>query len=133
MSEAMDPNEIFTCQRCGNCCRGYGGTFVTDHDIKSISRLLNIKSTRFIEQFCQTSGDKLVLAQGRDGYCIFWQKLCAIHPVKPKMCKQWPFIESILVDVNNWHTMASCCPGIQTDVPDQVITACVKKVISTIG
>ena len=128
MSEAINPPEIFNCQRCGNCCQGYGGTFVNDHEINSISKFLNLISTRFIAEFCQHSGERLVLVQGSNGYCIFWNKLCTIHPVKPKMCKQWPFIDSILVDVTNWEIMASCCPGIRTDVPDQLIAACVKKV-----
>lgn len=128
MSEAIEPHEIFTCQRCGNCCRGYGGTFLTDHDIDSISKFLDLTAPRFITEFCQYSGERLVLVQGDDGYCIFWKKLCTIHPVKPKMCKQWPFIDSILVDVANWKIMASCCPGIRVDVPDHLITACVKEV-----
>lgn len=131
MSEAIDPQEIFTCQRCGSCCQGYGGTFVTDREINSISRYLNLTSNRFIAEFCQPSGQRRVLVQGSDGYCIFWRKLCTIHPVKPKMCKQWPFIESILVDAANWQIIASCCPGMRTDVTDQLIIVCVKKVIST--
>jgi hypothetical protein len=43
------------------------------------------------------------------------------------MCKAWPFIESILVDVNNWQIMAASCPGIRIDVPDSVVMECVKK------
>jgi len=128
MSEAIDPHDIFTCQRCGNCCQGYGGTFVNGHEINAISNFLNLTSTRFIAKFCQYSGERPVLVQGDDGYCIFWKKMCTIHPVKPKMCKQWPFIDSILVDVTNWKIMASCCPGIRTDVSDHLITAYVKKV-----
>jgi Fe-S-cluster containining protein len=132
MSDAIHPDDIFTCQRCGDCCRGYGGTFVTDEDIESLSRFLNITSTRFVAEFCQISGVEPVLAQGNEGYCIFWNKLCTIHPVKPQMCKKWPFIESVLVDVTNWQMMASSCPGIQTDIPDQLIRECVEKVLATL-
>jgi Fe-S-cluster containining protein len=131
MSDAIGPNDIFTCRRCGDCCRGYGGTFVTDGDIASISRFLHMTSTRFVVEFCQMSGGRPMLAQSSSGYCIFWNKLCTIHPVKPQMCKKWPFIEHVLVDIANWKVMASFCPGIRTDIPDQLIKECVKRAPST--
>ena len=28
---------LFTCTQCGDCCRGYGGTYVTDADIRRIA------------------------------------------------------------------------------------------------
>ncbi|MEZ4524987.1 MAG: YkgJ family cysteine cluster protein [Desulfobacterales bacterium] len=69
------------------------------------------------------SGSRPVLAQS--GYCVFWkEKICTIHPVKPRMCKAWPFIQSVLTDVNNWRMMAGSCPGMRTDVPDDMILAC---------
>jgi Fe-S-cluster containining protein len=77
------------------------------------------------------SGDKTVLAQGENGYCLLWDKQCTIHPVKPEMCKKWPFIESLLVDPKNWQAMASSCPGIRADAPELLIKECVKKVISS--
>jgi hypothetical protein len=43
------------------------------------------------------------------------------------MCKAWPFIESVLIDMNNWHIMAALCPGIRTDVPENKVRECVKK------
>lgn len=131
MSDTIDPDQIFTCQKCGECCRGYGGTFVAKEDIANISEYLNIDPNHFVTNFCQLSGGKPVLAQRQNGYCIFWDKLCAIHPVKPRMCKKWPFIESLLVDMSNWQKMASSCPGIRTDLPDRVVKECVKKILST--
>jgi len=76
------------------------------------------------------SGERPILAQGDNGYCIFWDEACTIHPVKPRMCKAWPFIGSVLVDVNNWHIMAASCPGIRIDVPDSVVMECVKQELS---
>jgi hypothetical protein len=46
------------------------------------------------------------------------------------MCKKWPFLKSILVDINNWHIMASLCPGIRTDAPDSTIKAYVTQELS---
>ena len=133
MSAGDNPEAIFTCRKCGECCRGYGGTFVSEKDIEAISRYLKIDSRRLIAEFCQLSGGKAVLAQGKNGYCLLWDKdkQCTIQPVKPEMCKKWPFIESILADVNNWRIMAALCAGIRTDVPGRLIKECVKKVLST--
>ncbi len=131
MSDTIDPDQVFTCQKCGECCRGYGGTFVTNEDIVNISKYLNIDPHRLVADYCQLSGGKPVLAQHPNGYCIFWDKLCTIHPVKPKMCRKWPFIESLLVDAGNWKVMAASCPGIRTDLPDRCVQECVRKVIST--
>ena len=123
---------IFTCRRCGDCCRGYGGTFVSEKDIEAISRYLKIDSRQLIAEFCQRSGSKKVLAQGKNGYCLLWDKdtQCTIHPVKPGMCKKWPFIESLLVDPMNWQAMASSCPGILADAPEPLIKECVEKALS---
>jgi len=133
MHDTVDPAQVFTCQKCGECCRGYGGTFVTDKDIVNISKHLNIDSHRFVADYCELSGGKPILAQRQSGYCLFWDKLCTIHPVKPKMCRIWPFIESLLVDVSNWQAMASSCPGIRTDLPDRWVRECVKKINLMLG
>lgn len=121
---------VFQCKQCGDCCKGYGGTYVTLSDIEAIAGQLNTAPEFFVETYCQMSGGKPVLAQGENGYCIFWDKICTIHGVKPRMCREWPFIKPVLADINNWEIMAGSCPGIRTDVPDDIIIACVEKIIS---
>jgi hypothetical protein len=116
---SADP--VFECTRCGECCRGYGGTYVSEKDILAISAFLKVDAGRFVERFCQISGGRPLLAQTGDGYCIFWDQLCTIHPVKPKMCRQWPYLPSILIDFENWRMMASSCPGMRLDAsPDRI-------------
>lgn len=126
----MKPSDIFKCTKCGDCCKGYGGTYVTAKDIEAIAEYIKTDPESFVDNYCNISGSKLVLAQGENGYCIFWDDICTIHPVKPHMCRQWPFIKSILIDVDNWNIMANQCPGIRTDVPDSVVLKCVKKKLS---
>jgi len=129
-SERIDTDALFECRLCGDCCRGYGGTFVTREDIEAISRFIGIDSRIFVTQYCQVSGKRPVLAQGSDGYCIFWDKLCTIHPVKPLMCRRWPFLRSLLVDSKNWQTMADSCPGIHKEVSVRTLEKCVKKILA---
>lgn len=125
-SDSMKPSDIFNCQKCGDCCKGYGGTFLSTEDIKAIACYAKTDLKHFVADYCQAPDGRPFLAQGKDGYCIFWDGKCAIHPVKPRMCKEWPFIKSVLIDVNNWHIMAALCPGMRTDVPDSIIKECVK-------
>ena len=129
-SRSIEPSDIFKCKRCGDCCKGYGGTFVSEKEIKLIAEFLNVNPQGFIDTYCQMSAEKPVLAQGKNGYCIFWDEKCRIHPVKPRMCKFWPFIESVLIDIENWQIMAGLCPGMRTDVSDRTIRRCVEKELS---
>ena len=119
--------EIFKCLRCGDCCRGYGGTVVDNTDIRAIAAYLDMTPEAFRTRYCTMSGSRPVLVQQPGGYCAFWDQLCTIHPVKPRMCRAWPFIESVVVDPANWRIMAGMCPGIRTDVSDEHVVECVKK------
>lgn len=125
----VTPESLFQCQKCGDCCKGYGGTYVTEDDINNIASYIGISPHEFKAKHCIISNNRPLLTQKADGYCVFWDNICTIHPVKPKMCRAWPFIPSILADPNNWNLMASVCPGMRTNYPDDVIANCVRKKI----
>lgn len=125
-SKAAEP-DIFTCKMCGDCCRGYGGTYVTPEEIEALSTFVGTDSQTFVAQYCRMSGQRPLIRQGDNGYCIFWDKMCTVHPVKPTMCRKWPYLESVLIDIDNWKIMANSCPGIQIDASDEKIIAEVKK------
>ena len=129
-SDCIRPEELFECRMCGDCCKGFGGTYLSGEDIEAISRYIGYEPDKFVTRYCSFSGTKPVLAQRSDGHCIFWDNLCTIHPVKPRMCRKWPFIESILVDAKNWLIMAGSCPGIHTDVPADTVQKYVKKTLT---
>ncbi len=123
-------NPVFDCRKCGDCCRGYGGTYVTARDIRRIAVYIGEDPDTFIDRYCQMSGKRPVLAQVENGYCIFWQELCRIHPVKPRMCRRWPYIDAVLEDIQNWKIMGASCPGIRTDLPDDVVRERVAREIA---
>lgn len=130
MCATIKSSDIFVCKQCGECCRGYGGTYVTPEDIVGIAGYIGSDPDTFIADYCVMSGKNPVLKQGDNEYCIFWDKLCTIHPVKPRMCREWPFIRPVLRDVGNWKAMAGSCPGIRKDVPDDLIRAVIEKELS---
>ena len=124
-SDAAHCEKVFDCTQCGDCCQGFGGTYLSENDIQSICELISVDREEFIAEYCTRSGSRLVLRQRSDGYCIFWDKLCTIHTVKPAMCRRWPFLRSVLVDEINWQSMASMCPGIRTEVAMDNVRACI--------
>jgi len=125
----VSASDLFECEKCGDCCKGYGGTFVSPDDIKAIADFIGEDPENFSGRYCQMSGGRPVLLQDDSGYCVFWDGKCAIHPVKPRMCRAWPFIEGVLADVANWHIMAQFCPGIRTDIPDDKVVEYVENAI----
>lgn len=127
---SMGP-DLFRCVQCGDCCKGYGGTYLTPDDVAVIADYLQVDRRRFEEKFCRLSGGRPLLAQGANGYCIFWDRVCTIHPVKPRMCKAWPFIPGILADVSNWHSMATTCPGMRVDVSETSVLAAVRAAMQS--
>ncbi len=126
-SDPVDTSDLFQCTMCGECCKGFGGTYVSSEDVAAIADHIGETPEAFLRKFTMKSGSRRVIAQREDGFCVFMDNGCAIHPVKPEMCRQWPFIRSILTDVINWKTMAVFCPGMKEDADENLIIRCVKK------
>ncbi|MBF0099677.1 MAG: YkgJ family cysteine cluster protein [Desulfobacterales bacterium] len=124
-------DDLFTCKKCGECCTGYGGTYLTEQDISAISTFLTIPEHQFLREYCVLSGNRYLISQAKNNKCVFWDKLCTIHAVKPKMCRQWPFIESVLMDTQNWYIMAQVCPGMRNDIPENQIRHILYQVMRT--
>ena len=122
-------DDIFECQQCGDCCKGYGGTYVDHNNIIKIAEYINFDPEKFIDKYCDKSGSKQVITLGKDGYCIFFDKIkqCAIHEVKPYMCRAWPFIQSVIDYPENWNIMANSCPGMKKDIPYNKLVEIVKQ------
>jgi Fe-S-cluster containining protein len=124
---------LFECTQCGDCCKGFGGTYVTMADIDAIADFIGVAPADLVKSYCSPSGDKLVLAQRADGFCIFWDRNCTIHPVKPDMCRKWPFISSLLVDTANWNIMASVCPGMRNDLDGDTLKTCIHRELGALS
>lgn len=125
------PERLFQCRRCGDCCKGFGGTYVDAEEIAAIGAFIGVGPADVVRIYCRDSGGRKLLAQGPEGYCIFWDRLCTIHPVKPRMCRRWPFIESVLIAPENWRIMAGSCPGIRTDAPMSDVCRCVEAQLAS--
>jgi hypothetical protein len=127
-AEFKTADDIFECRLCGDCCEGFGGTYVSDDDIKKIAEYIGFNPENFKQTYCDTSGSKFVLTRGEDGYCIFFDpgKQCTIHPVKPYMCRAWPFLKTIIKNPENWDAMARACPGMKKNIPEKELKRIVR-------
>jgi len=104
---------VFHCQQCGDCCIGRGGIFVKPDEVEAMAALLSLPVAEFRRQFVEDSpmGPRLTVA---DGVCVFMMagNLCRVHPVKPFICRQWPFLPALLVDPDELEHAKTACPGI---------------------
>ncbi|MGD2124441.1 MAG: YkgJ family cysteine cluster protein [Desulfobacteraceae bacterium] len=109
--------KAFECKKCGTCCYGEGGTTVQIEEIDRIAGFLEILRQAFISQFCHEENNKISIKTGPDGYCILYdqERLCLIHPVKPRLCALWPFYPALLKDKETWEMAKEACPGINPD------------------
>lgn len=131
MGSDLTADDIFKCTMCGECCNGFGGTYVTDNDIERIAGFIHCDIDEFKSKFCSKSGSKFVLSQSENGKCIFFdsEKQCTIHPVKPRMCRNWPFIPTVVSHPENWNAMADSCPGMKKDIPYDALRRIVSEEI----
>jgi len=118
---------LFECTQCGDCCKGFGGTYLTDPEIDRVAAHIGVSAAEFRQRYCVRSGNRLLLTQQNNGYCIFFDGNCSIHAVKPQMCRKWPFIQSLLVDIANWRIMADVCPGMNNSLDDRHLMAAIRR------
>ncbi len=128
-SKELTTRDIFDCKMCGQCCNGFGGTYIDSDDIQKIAAFINADPANFVEKYCDMSGSRPVLTLAENGCCIFFdtEKQCTIHPVKPYMCRAWPFIKTIIKNPENWDIMANSCPGIKKGIPHKELQRIVTK------
>lgn len=134
--EAMLPH--FECTKCGACCRNeYLLVTVTGSDIVKIAVVLGLgpdelfKALDFyitsdstptpvgLERIPSVATEQglafIALKKMDNGDCIFLKEdLCMIHPVRPLVCRSFPFIFTESEGQRNWGLSAKkeICPGL---------------------
>ena len=79
-----------------------------------MAELLSMPVVDFYNNYMElsTTGPRLTVAP--NGVCVFLQEgnLCRVHPVKPFICRQWPFLPALLVNSDELEHAKGACPGI---------------------
>ena len=114
MANNPDKSPVFACQRCGDCCSGRGGIHVRPQEVEAMAELLSMAVVDFYNRYVEvsTTGPRLTVAA--NGVCVFLQEgnLCRVHPVKPFICRQWPFLPALLINPDELEHAKGACPGI---------------------
>jgi len=114
MTNNPDKSAVFACQQCGDCCSGRGGIHVRPQEVEAMAELLSMAVVDFYNNYVEvsTTGPRLTVAA--NGVCVFLQEgnLCRVHPVKPFICRQWPFLPALLVNPDELEHAKGACPGI---------------------
>jgi hypothetical protein len=88
---------------------------VRPEEVAEMAAFLKVSQDEFAARYLEVSpqGVRLTVA---DGVCVFLKDNgCGVHPVKPFICRQWPFFPAILVDPEELETAKTACPGIDPD------------------
>jgi Fe-S-cluster containining protein len=115
METAEKNRPVFECQQCGDCCNGRGGIYVKPQEVEDMAAFLGLDVEEFISRYvdCSAQGSHLGV---QDGVCVFMEdNRCRVHPVKPFICRQWPFFPALLLDPEELEYAKGACPGIDPD------------------
>ncbi|MBN2137665.1 MAG: YkgJ family cysteine cluster protein [Sedimentisphaerales bacterium] len=110
----------FECRGCGGCCSGPGEGYiwVTRHEIGLIAAFLKISIGELRRDYLKRVGLRTsIIEHSLTRDCIFLEKTangkrCAIYPVRPSQCRNWPFWPSNLASGREWNQSTRKCPGV---------------------
>lgn len=107
--------EVFLCRRCGTCCQGQGGIFIPFERAEDVAEFLRIPTEEFRARYTFPRHGLLSFKVDPEGFCVmhdYQTHGCSIHPVKPVMCRDWPFFSAPLKHSEEFEVVKRSCPGI---------------------
>jgi Fe-S-cluster containining protein len=104
--------ELFECKRCGSCCQLVARITLWDRDIYYFAKYFNISIKLAKKRFTrvdQHTPTGLSIKKTRP--CMFYDfidKSCKIYPVRPLVCRLYPF--GTLIDLDDLLNLPDNCP-----------------------
>ncbi|MBM4273754.1 MAG: YkgJ family cysteine cluster protein [Deltaproteobacteria bacterium] len=126
MRNNSDKTPVFQCQQCGECCAGKGGIYATRDEVAAMAGFLGLSEEDFLFHYVEESpmGPRLGTA---DGACVFVEdNRCRVHPVKPRICREWPFLAPLLQYPEELEYAKGACPGIDPDCSHEEFVSAVR-------
>jgi Fe-S-cluster containining protein len=91
-------------------------------EVARLCRHLSLAEDDFLARYTLSVRTKRVIAVDAAGRCVFFREGvgCAVHEVKPAVCRAWPFFRGNLVDPVSLGMAKGFCPGIAPEVSHEV-------------
>ncbi len=106
---------VFSCRQCGECCRGERGILVTPAELTAMAAYLGLTPNDFAARYLVNTAMGAQLAS-RNGACVMQEgSLCLVHPVKPRICRQWPYLAALMNHGDEFEAAKEACPGLAAD------------------
>ncbi len=105
----------FSCQGCGDCCRGPGGYVWIDlSEIDPLATALNMSREAFTSKMLRNTPAGLALVDTQNGDCPLLDPngRCRVYATRPMQCRTWPWWKENLVSAKTWANATRRCPGI---------------------
>ena len=103
---------LFTCAKCGSCCRVDGYVYLKRGDAERIAEYLAIPLKEFKKKYT-----KFLFLLGRvietdaDGCAFLVDGRCIVYPARPVQCVTFPYWDHIMADKREWEYISGYCPG----------------------
>ena len=105
----------FACTRCGHCCTGAGVVLVSEAEISTLARRLELEEAAFRAIYTRRlRGGELALREKANRDCVFYDRGrggCGVYPDRPRQCRSWPFWRGVVHSRERWEEEAKSCPG----------------------
>jgi Fe-S-cluster containining protein len=106
---------VFACQQCGDCCHGDKGILVTPEEMAGLAAFLGLPQEELPRRYLINSPLGPQVAT-HNGACIFLvDNRCRVHPVKPRICREWPFLPALLKHADEFEAAKEACPGLHPE------------------
>lgn len=102
----------FTCQQCGNCCRGPdpGYVWVTVEEIEALAKRLDMTVDAFGRYYLRRVGGRYSLVERANHDCVFWKEGagCTVYEDRPSQCRTFPFWPEFIESKDAWRNINWC-------------------------
>jgi Fe-S-cluster containining protein len=129
----------FKCKRCASLCCNLGGPAITQKDVELIQST-NYCVSNFFEPLNRNQGySSIVVGQLKnksDGSCIFFKSnatqnchSCCIYPIRPALCKLYPFTFERHDSKKIVLKIIPCCLGLNSSEGELITEKFISKII----
>lgn len=110
------PKDAYECLCCGECCHGQGGIRITEEEAQLQAVYLGIRPEKYLDKYTILRNGNREIGIREDGACHFLKdKICSIHPVKPAICRLWPWLPGALAEEVGFIGLKGGCAGIDPE------------------